>query len=181
MTVVPVEAISNSFTKVEGSIDSNHSVYFAENIPGLIKSAPVSRLESITELKPNFPDWYIQARPIDRQYLQELIKERCRLQDTVSDRVDNVQTDINAFAKPLLVQAIKDEFNFELDVATTSLRLYVPATLGFGIDTQASRIRHSSLLEAALHNFEESEAVAGAFRDGSGVFVKDAAALLQRP
>lgn len=180
MTVVPVEAISNSFTKVEGSIDSNHSVYFAENIPGLIKSAPVSRLESITELKPNFPDWYIQARPIDRQYLQELIKERCRLQDTVSDRVDNVQTDINAFAKPLLVQAIKDEFNFELDVATTSLRLYVPATMGFGIDTQASRIRHSSLLEAALHNFEESEAVAGAFRDGSGVFVKDAEGELQR-
>lgn len=180
MTVVPVGAIADFSPKMVGIVDNIHSDYFAERIPALIKNARVSRLESMTELNPDFPDWYIQARPIDRQYLLELIQERCRLQDAVSDRINNLQTDINDFAKLLLVQAIKDELNFELDVDTTSLRLYVPAKLGFGIDTQASRVRQSSLLEASLHNFETSEAVQGAFRDGSGIFVKDAEGELQR-
>ena len=143
-----------------------HSDYFAEKVPALIKNASASRLASVTQLTPGFPDWYIKASAIDRQYLQQLIQERWRLQDVVSDAVGNLQTDINEFAKPLLTQALSDELNVELDVSTTSLRLYVPAPLGIGLDTQASRLRQSSLLEAALHNFELSETLEGAFRDG---------------
>ncbi|MHC8331051.1 dermonecrotic toxin domain-containing protein [Pseudomonas sp. LB3P25] len=180
MTVVPENATSEISPKVVGLIDNVYSDYFAEKVPVLIKGAPVSRLESIMDLTPGFPDWYVNARPIDRQYLQELIQERCRLQDAVSDRLGDLQADINEFAKPLLAQAIKDELKFELDVSTTSLRLYAPATLGFGIDTQASRVRQSSLLDAALHNFELSETLDGAFRDGSGIFIKDAEGELQR-
>ncbi|MGE8186728.1 NEL-type E3 ubiquitin ligase domain-containing protein [Pseudomonas sp. NPDC086278] len=134
----------------------------------------------MTDFKADFPDWYIQAQPMDRQYLQELIQERWHLQEVVAGRINNLQTDIKAFAKPLLAQAIKDELNVELDVDTTALRLYERATLGFGIDTQASRVRQSSLLEAALHNFEASEALEGAFRDESGIFVKDAEGELRR-
>lgn len=180
MTAAPVGAIADSVPKVAGFADNIHANYFAEQIPALIKNAPVSRLQSMMSLNPVFPDWYIQASLIDRRYLHELIEERCRLQDAVSDRVDKLQTDIEDFAKPLLVQAIKDELNIEMDVATTSLRLYVPAPLGFGIDTQASRVRQSSMLEASLHNFEASETVQGAFRDGSGIFVKDAEGEFQR-
>jgi len=157
-----------------------HSDYFAEKVPALIKNASASRLASVTQLTPGFPDWYIKASAIDRQYLQQLIQERWRLQDVVSDAVRNLQTDINEFAKPLLTQALSDELNVELDVSTTSLRLYVPAPLGIGIDTQASRLRQSSLLEAALHNFELSETLEGAFRDGSGIFIKDSEGELQR-
>jgi Leucine-rich repeat (LRR) protein len=180
MTAVPEKPLSEMSPEAVRLVGNIYSDYFAEHIPALIQRAPVSRLESIVDLNPGFADWYLQARPIDRQYLQQLIQERCYLQDAVSDSVDNLQTDINAFAKPLLAQAIKDELNVELDVSTTSLRLYVPATLGFGIDTHASRVRQSSLLEAALHNFELSETLEGAFRDGSGVFVKDAQGALQR-
>ncbi|MHC8289216.1 dermonecrotic toxin domain-containing protein [Pseudomonas sp. XS1P51] len=180
MTVVPEKAMSEISPKVVRLVENIYSDYLAEKIPALIKSAPVSRLKSIIDLNPDFPDWYIQARPIDRQYLQELIQERCRLQDAISDLLGNLQADINAFATPLLARAIKDELNFELDVSTTSLRLYAPAKLGFGIDTHASRVRQSSLLEAALHNFEASETLEGAFRDGSGVFIQDAEGELQR-
>jgi len=179
MTAASVGAISDSVPKVAGLTDNIHANYFAEHIPALIKNASVSGLKSIMSLNPVFPDWYIQASQIDRRYLHELIEERCRLQDAVSDRVDKLQTDIKDFAKPLLAKAIKDELNIELDVDTTSLRLYVPAPLGFGIDTQASRVRQSTLLEASLHNFEPSETVHGAFSDGSGIFVKDAEGELQ--
>ncbi|PRW83010.1 hypothetical protein C7A07_28650, partial [Pseudomonas fragi] len=76
-------------------------------------------------------------------------------------------------AEPLLVAALKDELQLELDVKTTVIRLYIPATLFLGIDNNASRMRQSSLLEAALHNFEQPETLAGAFRDGSGIFTVD--------
>ncbi|PMY59495.1 dermonecrotic toxin domain-containing protein, partial [Pseudomonas sp. MPR-R3A] len=70
--------------------------------------------------------------------------------------------------------------NLELDVNATLIRLYVPANLAIGIDTHASRLRQSSLLEAALHNFEAPETQEGAFRDGSGIFIRDDENELQR-
>jgi hypothetical protein len=180
MTVLQEDSTSENSPEVVRLYDNVHSDYFTEKVPVLIKTAPVSRLASITQLTTGLPDWYIKAPDIARQYLQQLIQERCRLQDAVSDAVGNLQTDIREFAKPLLVEAISDELNFELDVSTASLRLYVPAPLGFGIDTQASRLRQSSLLDAALHNFELSETLEGAFREGSGIFIRDAEGELQR-
>lgn len=158
-----------------GDNENKYFDYLVGNIPALLKNAPVSRLASITDLKPAFPEWYSNARGIDRQYLKELINEHWRLRDTLDKTLGDLQKDIKGFAEPLLVQALKQQLNLELDVKVTSLRLYVPAKLGLGtVDTNASRLRHSTLLEAALHNFEEPETLAGAFREGSGVFTTDA-------
>ncbi|ROM96105.1 dermonecrotic toxin domain-containing protein [Pseudomonas brassicacearum] len=166
------------------AVDNNaviHQEYLAGSLAMLLKDASISTLASMTDLKPAVPEWYINARRIDRQYLKELINERWRLQDALDKTLGELQKDINEFAEPLLVEALKQQLNLELDVKATSLRLYVPAKLGFGtIDTNASRLRHSTLLEAALHNFEEPETHAGAFRDGSGVFTTDAEGAPQR-
>jgi hypothetical protein len=154
--------------------------YLAQKVPAFIKTVPVQRLESFIKQKPAVPEWYGRARVIDRQYLKALIDERWRLQGPLEKTLKDVQQDIKAFAQPLLVQALKGQLNLELDVNTTVLRIYAPATLTFGIDTHASRVRQYTLLEAALHNFEEPETQAGAFRDGSGVFTQDAEGALQR-
>lgn len=147
--------------------------YLADKIPTTMKNPSVARLISRENLKPDFPEWYIKARSIDRQYLKDLISERWRLQSALDEVLGDLQKDINAFAEPLLVQGLKERLNLQLDVHATSVRLYVPAPLGFGIDTHASRLRQSTLLEAALHNFEDAETEPGAFRDGSGVFTSD--------
>lgn len=165
---------------VDDDGDNIYRDYLVDKIPSLVKNASNSRLVSIANLKPTFPDWYIKARQIDRQYLKELIDEHWRLQDAFDSTLEDLQQDIKAFAEPLLVNALKDTLSLELDVNTTLLRLYVPAPLGFGIDTQASRIRQSTLLEAALHNFEASETRTDAFREGSGIFIVDAEGELQR-
>jgi hypothetical protein len=149
--------------------DNVYLNYLATKVPAPIRSAPVSRLETVAHLKPDFPEWYIKARPINRQYLKELISERWRLQDGLDDALGDLQKDINGFAEPLLVEALKERLHLDLDVHATSVRLYIPALLGFGIDTNASRLRQSTLLEAALHNFEDSETRTGTFRDGSGI------------
>ncbi|WP_371922022.1 dermonecrotic toxin domain-containing protein [Pseudomonas sp. 31-12] len=154
--------------------------YLATKVPGVIKKPSIARQVLIADLKPVFPEWYVKASAIDRHYLKELIGERWRLQDTLDDTLGDLQKDINAFAEPLLVKALKEKLNLTLDVHATTVRLYIPALLGFGIDTHASRLRQSTLLEAALHNFEEAETRAGAFRDGSGVFTTDAEGALKR-
>jgi hypothetical protein len=84
MTVAPEKVLSEISPEVTGLVENIYSAYLAKNIPVLVKSAPVSRLKSIIDLNPDVPDWYIQARPFDRQYLQEQIQERCRLQDVIS-------------------------------------------------------------------------------------------------
>lgn len=154
--------------------------YLATKVPALINKPSVSKLVSNAIQPPDFPEWYVKASAIDRQYLKELMSERWRLQDSLDDTLGDLQKDINKFAEPLLVQALKEKLNLDLDVHATSVRLYIPVLLGFGVDTNASRLRQSTLLEAALHNFEDSETRAGAFRDGSGIFTTDAEGALKR-
>ena len=154
--------------------------YLAGKTPELINKVPAYRLESLVNQQRDVPEWYGNARPMDRQYLRALINERWRLQGPLEKALEGLQKDIKAFAQPLLVKALKDQLNIELDVNTTLLRTYIPATLTFGIDTNASRMRQCTLLEAALHNFAEPETQAGALRDGSGIFIRDAEGELQR-
>ncbi|WP_239077662.1 dermonecrotic toxin domain-containing protein [Pseudomonas sp. 008] len=172
---------SVSGTSPVPAVDENiHLNYLATKVPALINKPLVSKLVSNAIQPPDFPEWYVKASAIDRQYLKELMSERWRLQDGLDVTLGNLQKDINKFAEPLLVQALKEKLNLDLDVHATSVRLYIPALLGFGIDTNASRLRQSTLLEAALHNFEESETRAGTFRDGSGIFITDAEGALKR-
>ncbi|CAI8716825.1 dermonecrotic toxin domain-containing protein [Pseudomonas sp. IT-P294] len=154
--------------------------YLAASVPALIKSPSLSKRVAKATRAADFPEWYVKASAIDRQYLKELGNERWRLQDSLDDTLGDLKKDINEFAEPLLIQALQEKLSLELDVRTTTIRLYVPALLGFGIDTNASRLRESTLLEAALHNFEDAETRAGAFRDGSGIFITDAEGELQR-
>lgn len=167
-------------TGPEKSKDNVHHDYLLGKLPSPLKDAPVSRLLTMADSTADFAQWYLNARAIDRQYLKQLTDERWRVHVPLDDVLENVQRDILAFAEPLLVSALKDQLNLELDVNATLIRLYIPAKLGFGIDTNASRLRQSTLLEAALHNFEAPETQAGAFRDGSGIFTRDHENELQR-
>ncbi|QVW22052.1 hypothetical protein KJF94_19500 [Pseudomonas hormoni] len=77
------------------------------------------------------------------------------------------------FAEPLLTQALTTRFGLELDVKTTFLRLYIPQTIPwFSVKTGAARTWTVSLLDAALHNFEESETQADAY-DAASTFITE--------
>ncbi|MEO4014450.1 NEL-type E3 ubiquitin ligase domain-containing protein [Pseudomonas rossensis] len=133
----------------------------------------MSRLLSLDIASPAFPDWYINASSLDRQRLKALVDERWRLQAKVDAPLKDLQQDIQAFAKPLLSLLIWSNFNFDVDVSELKVKLYVPDRILLVIDRGASYLRESTLLEAALHNFEEPETANDHFRTGSGVYSKN--------
>jgi hypothetical protein len=141
-------------------------------IPDAIKNAPFHRLKSLKE-NVTVPKSYQSLRPLARQKLKELLQQHGYQQGGLDLMLKLLQQNIQDFAKPLLAEAIKTNFDVDLDVEKTTLRLYVPDKIILGIDSGATRSRHSSLLDAALHNFEEPETKAGAFRTGSGVYTAD--------
>jgi hypothetical protein len=142
-----------------------------EALPHAIKNAPpvrLSRLASGSVASP--PDWYARASGIDRNYLKELMDKRWLLQRLVEGPLDDLQQDIKAFAKPLLSLLMSSNFNSHDDVSQLTLKLFVPDRIIFGIDRGASQVHESTLLDAALHNFEAPETENDYFRSGSGVF-----------
>ena len=143
-------------------------------LPGAVRNASLPRLKALINTKAELPDWYLKASVANRHHLKQLLEERWRLQAEVDQLFEGLQHDVDAFAAPLLRDALKAKFNIDEDPNTLSLQLTVPSKIIFGIDTGASIVRSSTLLAAALHNFEEAETQEGAFRAGSGVFRKDA-------
>lgn len=133
----------------------------------------MSRLESLETLRPEPPEWYSSARETDRQYLKELIEEQGRLQGVLDKTLGDLQHDIDAFAEPLLRTAMQSNFKYVEGIDGLSVQLEVPSKIGLVIDTGASRVRQSTLLEAALHNFEESETTEDGWRSNSGIYRKD--------
>lgn len=126
-----------------------------------------------------FPEWYLKARKIDRDHWRDLFGLRWLFQGYVDELTADLQG-IKAFAEPLLLKALKDQLNVELDVRVAELRLYVPSKIIFGISRGADHLRKMTLLDAALHNFEAAEAQADAFSEGSGVFTADEQGAPQR-
>ena len=171
---------SNSLESEASQIENNgrHYSRVLGVIPDSIKRASAPRLKALTELDPQTPDWYGEARAIDRQQLKALIERRWRLQAVLDKTLANLQQEIKAFAEPLLGSLLKENFNVVENVDDWVVQLEVPSKIIFGIDTGASRVRSSTLLEAALHNFETSETEEDAWRSSSGIYRKDARGVL---
>ncbi|MHC8288270.1 dermonecrotic toxin domain-containing protein [Pseudomonas sp. XS1P51] len=135
------------------------------------------------------PSWVLQASPNTRSALKNVTLDvpfrggqATRLHDQTlkalsiehwshRNRLDHMLGKLlNArdFAAPLLAEALKTRFGLELDVKTTFLRLYIPQTIPwFPVKSGAARTWTVSLLDAALHNFQESETQRGAYESAS--------------
>lgn len=156
-----------SITKAHKSV---HEQRIINVIPNAIKNASTKTLGSMLNLKAKTPDWYIHAREVDRQHLKQLMDQRLRSQSDLDELLVDLEQDIETFARPLLNTALQDHLKADENPEHLSLKLYVPDTIIFGIDRGASRIRHTSLLAAALHNFESTETRPEAFRSGSAIY-----------
>ena len=94
------------------------------------------------------------------------------MQDVLDKTRGDLKHDINAFAEPLLKTALQAKFKAAKTSTSSPCNSKYPVTL-FVIDTGASRVRQSTLLEAALHNLEEAETAEGELRNSSGIYRKD--------
>lgn len=136
-------------------------------IPGWYSGAIVRRQQELSEHELELPAWYVKTSHDTQSHLK---KSHLRYRETLN-QIDNVLgniQDIRAFAEPLLTQAIKAEFKQTLDVNQVYfVRKYGRQVRGdfFGalvLDSEGSHFdryeyRGTSLLEAALANFEPDE------------------------
>lgn len=145
-------------TDGDSPLPGPHHALIQQQIPAWLSSALPHRVQALNAVTPMFPAWYVDAGQARHTALKADNAESWRSQNAV-DRQLSALKDVYAFALPLLKRAIKDQYQLDLNVQATFLRLYLPRQLPWyskdfshGVTT-----RTLSLLDAALHNFAVGE------------------------
>ncbi|NVZ18825.1 NEL-type E3 ubiquitin ligase domain-containing protein [Pseudomonas costantinii] len=147
---------------------SIHAPLIEQSLPAWATAATALRRAQFKQANAPLPDWYRQATLVQRQALGDAAVAGFSAQTRLDKAVATVQ-DIDAFAEPLLVKALQDTFNVQLDVHKTLLCLRKPVDVGvFHIEISSFEVLRLPLLQAALHNFEEAESEHDAFHVSSG-------------
>lgn len=134
--------------------------------PEWLGKASAARRQALKHNRRTLTDNLKKAPKTQHAELRALIAQRMSVQNTIDRTLEHLQ-DASAYAEPILTQALKSRFGLDLDVRNTFLHLYIPVkTPGFPI-TIGSRTWTVSLLDAALHNFEEDETEADAYSSES--------------
>lgn len=135
-----------------------HGETLKQSIPTWIINASKAKRAALSRAKPQIADWYNTASTKAHGTLKVLVGAAWIAQNQLDQALDNLQSPAD-FGAPLLQQLLQQRFGVELDVRATYLRLYIPQTVPwFPIRTGAARTWTVSLLDAALHNFEDGEA-----------------------
>ncbi|WP_254865850.1 leucine-rich repeat domain-containing protein [Pseudomonas fluorescens] len=103
-----------------------------------------------------FSAWQGDADRLQHAPLKKAVQTSWEAQNRVDTALATLQSP-QAFAAPLLQEALKQQFGVESDVSTTYLRLYKPLTLPLTPIETGAKPWTVSLVEAALHNFDAGE------------------------
>ncbi|MFJ2489350.1 dermonecrotic toxin domain-containing protein [Pseudomonas sp. NPDC087639] len=147
-------------TATSHNVDSQqpdvHYLHLKASMPDWLGNASAARRNALKTTQPALPSRLRAVSVAHHQALKALNAAHWTAQNDVDQQLEHFQ-DASTFAEPLLKAALKEQFALDLDVRTTYLHLYIPATTPlFSIKTGA-RTWTVSLLDAALHNFEEKE------------------------
>jgi len=144
----------------------SHYQPLIDALPSWLGQISPAQRQALKASQPQLADALQSATPEQHQRLKSLTTAHWTAQSAVDERLAHLQ-DASRFAEPLLKEALKNRFGLDLDVRSTFLRLYIPVTVpGFAIQTGA-RAWTVSLLDAALHNFEERESADDAYESAS--------------
>lgn len=145
---------------------NDHYLPLKNAVPDWLGNATSTRRQAFQNSLPRLSASLQTAPAEQHQQMKTLNAAHWAAQSKVDQSLEHLQ-DASAFAEPLLKEELKKNFDLDLDVRNTFVRLYIPATTpGFSIRT-GSRAWTVSLLEAALHNFEEAETRDDAFEADS--------------
>jgi Leucine-rich repeat (LRR) protein len=144
-----------------------HYPPLTHTIPHWVGNASSARRLALKNARPLLANRLRAAPAPQHAELGQLNAAHWTAQNRADRALKNLQ-DAYAFAEPLLKNALKARFGLELDVKGTFLRLYIPATIPWlPIKSGAARTWTVSLLNAALHNFEEQETHKDAYEPDS--------------
>lgn len=137
----------------------SHYLLLHSAIPTWLGTASSAKRQALSRVKPK----PLSAGPVQYAALKRLNAAHWTAQNAVDDALRQVQ-DPRTYARTLLEDELRTRFGQQLDSEAVYLRLYIPLSVPwFSIPTGAARTWTVSLVDAALHNFEHSETVEGAF------------------
>ncbi|MGY2261416.1 dermonecrotic toxin domain-containing protein [Pseudomonas sp. SDO55104_S430] len=145
---------------------ASHYQHLKNAIPHWLGQASPARRLALKGVQPRLADHLKNASPDHHQEMKALNVAHWTAQNNVDQHLSALQ-DVNAFAEPLLKEALRSRFGLDLDVRTTFLHLYVPASIPWFPVKTGARAWTVSLLDAALHNFETQEVEDDAYESHS--------------
>jgi Leucine-rich repeat (LRR) protein len=153
--------------EIEFAPPETHFHHLYRNLPAwVLESSPQTR-SALKNASLELPLWQGTATRLQHQVLKASSHTHWTQRNRLGSRLERLQN-ARDFAEALLAPALKARFDLDVDVKTTFLRLYIPQTTPwFGIKTGGARTWTVSLLDAALHNFQQSETAANAYEPAS--------------
>lgn len=131
-----------------------HYSLIKQAIPDCLINAGPHRRTALKQTKPRFPAWYVQSTSAQKAHIKPLLEAVCTSQNTLDKTLSGIQT-AEEFGQSLLEASLKD-IGFSLPVHDVSVRLYVPQG-NFIIGTSGHKVKTFTVLQDALHNYEEPE------------------------
>ncbi|PRA24986.1 leucine-rich repeat domain-containing protein [Pseudomonas poae] len=136
-------------------------------LPDWLVNASAAKRLTLKATRPVIADWHTAHSRQQQAPLRQATAANWAAQNQVDTALAALQTP-QQFATPLLQEALKQRFGIEPDVATTYLRLYTLLTTPLlPVPTGGAKTWTVSLLDAALHNFDEAESKANAYTPDS--------------
>ncbi|UNM21227.1 hypothetical protein K0P33_07160 [Pseudomonas sp. ArH3a] len=135
-----------------------HYELIRDALPDWVKTLSAARISALKSSRKTIAPWYKSALAQPHQLLKTAIAEQWKTQSHVDKKLSAI-TDLKRFAEPVLKAALKQHYNLDVDVHSTYLRLYAPVKQAWWVTDirPGVKSRTVSLLEAALHNFADSE------------------------
>ena len=161
---------SASSLSIQPVRSGRHDAFLKQSFPQWLVDTSVVRKTELKNTTLHIPGWYASATSWEKAQLKLLLEARFTSQNRLDNHLRDLQT-AQAFAQPLLEAALNTA-GFTLPVNEVHLQLYTPTVDAFGVRSGAYSVRTLSLLQAALHNFEQPEAQANYFAEGSGFITK---------
>ncbi|MDL2186279.1 hypothetical protein P5706_19005 [Pseudomonas sp. ChxA] len=147
---------------------SLHGDLLEQNLPQWLVEATPARRQALKAAAPVLPQWYKSATPAQRNSINASVKANAVAQAQLDNTMAAFK-DVDAFARPLLLKALKDQFKVEVDVDKTFLCLRRALDISvLEAELGSFELLKLSMLQATLHNFEAWECKAGAYHKTSG-------------
>lgn len=125
-------------------------------LPKWLGNASSDRRQALKNIPLEFAAWQGEANRSQHAPLKKAVQTSWEAQNRLDTAFATLQSP-QAFAAPLLQEALKQQFDVESNVTTTYLRLYKPLTLPLAPLETGAKPWTVSLVEAALHNFDADE------------------------
>lgn len=148
---------------------------FHTRLPAWLASASDDKRQALKNAPLDIANWQADASRQQHAPLKQAVEQSWTAQSKVDTALADLKTP-QAFAAPLLQQALKTRWGVDIDVSTTHLRLYAPLTIPlFPIETGGVKVWTVSLVDAALHNFDAAESEKAAFTADSSFITQPTA------